>query len=64
MFALYGVSSGSERSSEQFRSDLAGNDTPTYVELEFVLHQANYKVRRSPKYYLTNRKTPKCLVQF
>ena len=59
MFALYGVSSGSERSSEQFRSDLAGNDTPTYVELEFVLHQANYKVRRSPKYYLTNRKTPK-----
>ena len=31
MFALYGVSSGSERSSEQFRSNLAGNDTPTYV---------------------------------
>lgn len=59
MFALYGVSSGSERSSEQFRSDLASNDILTYVELEFVLHKANYKVKRSPKYYLTNRKTPK-----
>lgn len=59
MFALYGVSSGSERSSEQFRSDLASNDVLTYVELEFVLHKANYKVKRSPKYYLINRKTPK-----
>lgn len=59
MFALYGVSSGSERSSEQFRSDQAAVDTPTFVELEFVLHHQIYYVKRNPRYMLPGRKTPK-----
>lgn len=58
-FALYGVSSGSERSSEQFRSDQADNDIPTYVELDFTLHGKHYIIKRSPKYTLEGRKTPK-----
>lgn len=59
MFALYGVSSGSERSSEQFRSDVATNDTPTFVELDFLLHDNHYVIKRSPKYTLEGKKTPK-----
>lgn len=59
MFALYGVSSGSERISEQFRSDQADNKRETFVELEFSLHQENYLIKRSPKYLLPGRKTPK-----
>ena len=58
-FALYGVSSGSERSSEQFRSDKADNDVFTYVELDFTLHDKHYLIKRSPKYLLEGRKTPK-----
>lgn len=59
MFALYGVSSGSERSSEQFRSDKAGKEIPTYVELDFILHNQHYLIKRSPKYLLEGKKTPK-----
>lgn len=59
MFALYGVSSGSERSSEQFRSDQANKDTLTFVELDFILHNQHYLIRRSPKYLLEGKKTPK-----
>lgn len=59
MFALYGVSSGSERSSEQFRSDQANHDTPTFVELDFILHNQHYLIKRSPRYLLEGKKTPK-----
>lgn len=59
MFALYGVSSGSERSSEQFRSDQANNETPTFVELDFILHNHHYLIKRSPKYLLEGKKNPK-----
>lgn len=58
-FALYGVSSGSERSSEQFRSDSASNDVMTFVELDFTLHNEHYLIKRTPKYFLEGRKTPK-----
>ena len=37
-FALYGVSSGGERSVEQFRCNNAENDVATYVILDFTLH--------------------------
>ena len=56
MFALYGVSSGSERSSEQFRSDQANHDTPTFVELDFILHNQHYLIKRSPRYLLEGKK--------
>lgn len=58
-FALYGVSSGSERSSEQFRCNSATNDVATYVILNFTLRNQQYTIKRSPKYYLEGRKTPK-----
>ncbi|MFQ8706200.1 MAG: AAA family ATPase [Thomasclavelia sp.] len=58
-FALYGVSSGSERSSEQFRCDSADINTTTYVELDFLLHNDHYIIKRSPKYLIEGRKTPK-----
>lgn len=58
-FALYGVSSGSERSSEQFRSDNADIDVVTFVELDFSLHNEHYIIKRSPKYLIEGRKTPK-----
>ena len=34
-YALYGVSSGGERSPEQLRSDLAPDSTDTLVEFDF-----------------------------
>lgn len=58
-FALYGQSSGSQRQSDQFRCDQASNDTATFVELSFTLHNEIYTIRRSPKYYVENKKTPK-----
>lgn len=58
-FALYGQSSGSQRQSDQFRCVQANNETATYVELSFTLHNENYCIRRSPKYFLENKKTPK-----
>lgn len=58
-FALYGVSSGSERSSEQFRCDSADTNIATYVELDFLLHNEHYIIKRSPKYFIEGRKTPK-----
>ena len=58
-FALYGVSSGSERSSEHFRCDSADISVATYVELDFLLHNDHYIIRRSPKYFIEGRKTPK-----
>ena len=58
-FALYGVSSGGERSVEQFRCNNAENDVATYVILDFTLHNQRYVIKRSPKYTLEGRKTPK-----
>lgn len=58
-FALYGVSSGSERSSEHFRCVNASNEVLTYVELDFTLHNEHFIIKRSPRYLLTGRKTPK-----
>lgn len=58
-FALYGQSSGSARQSDQFRCDQATSDTPTFVELSFTLHNEHFTVRRTPKYFVENKKTPK-----
>ena len=39
-FALYGEASGSNRSSDVFRSEYATNDIPTLVELTFMVGAA------------------------
>lgn len=57
-FALYGDSSGSVRSNRNFRSDLVDDQTPTYVELIFELQGKLYRLRRTPAYKISSRKTP------
>jgi DNA repair protein SbcC/Rad50 len=57
-FALYGKSSGSVRDERNFRSDLVGDQTPTYVELIFELQGKLYRIRRTPSYKISTRKTP------
>lgn len=59
MFALYGVSSGSQRATNQFRCDQADEKTPTYVTLTFTVHHQEYQIKRTPSYTLPGKKTPK-----
>jgi exonuclease SbcC len=47
-YALYGVSSGGERSPEQLRSDLASDSTPTVVEFDFQADGQTWTVERGP----------------
>ncbi len=50
-FALYGEASGENRSPSMFRSKYADEDTPTFVELEFLYGGKKYKVKRNPEYF-------------
>ena len=59
IFALYGKTSGQMRQSDSLRCDHALNEIPTFVELTFSLHQQIYTIKRSPKYYLEGKKTPR-----
>lgn len=59
IFALYGKTSGQIRQTDSLRCDHALNEIPTFVEFSFSLHQQNYTIKRSPKYYLEGKKTPK-----
>lgn len=45
-YALYGVSSGGERSPEQLRNDLAPESTDTLVEFDFQADGATWSVER------------------
>ncbi|MDX1655453.1 MAG: SMC family ATPase, partial [Candidatus Competibacteraceae bacterium] len=48
-FALYGESSGGDRAVENLRSDHAGAEHQTQVELDFRVGERRYRVRRTPK---------------
>jgi DNA repair protein SbcC/Rad50 len=48
-FALYGESSGNERSGESLRSDYASPDLLTEVELDFRVGEQAFRIRRSPR---------------
>ena len=50
VYALYGEASGSIRDGSMFRSKYADDDTPTFVELEFISGGNHYRVRRNPEY--------------
>ena len=63
MFALYGKTSGQIRQIDSLRCDHAENEQPTYVEFSFSLHQQNYLIKRSPKYYLEGKKTMPCKIK-
>lgn len=45
-YALYGLSSGGERSPEQLRNDLAPDSTPTRVEFDFQADGSSWTVER------------------
>lgn len=49
-FALYGDGGIDVRNSDTFRSKYASDDTPTFVELIFLLKGNVYTIKRSPKY--------------
>ena len=50
VFALYGEVSGDVRETSMLRSQYADDKTPTYVELEFMIRDQKYVVRRNPEY--------------
>ncbi len=49
-YALYGEASGDVRTTDMFRSKYADMNTPTFVELTFMLKGKCYKIRRNPEY--------------
>jgi len=51
-FALYGQTSGGERSGNMMRSQYAKASAETYVELAFCYNGESYIVRRNPEYQL------------
>lgn len=56
VYALYGELSGDIRKPEMLRSKYANPSMDTYVELEFVLHDERYLIKRSPE-YMRQKKT-------
>lgn len=51
-FALYGKTSGGERSGSMMRSHHAAASAETYVELTFLYREQVFKVRRNPEYQI------------
>lgn len=50
VYALYGEASGNNREAAMFRSQYAGEDTETFVEMEFMYQNEVYYIRRNPEY--------------
>ena len=51
-FALYGQTSGGERSGNMMRSQYAQASAETFVELTFLYREQVYTVRRNPEYQI------------
>lgn len=49
-YALFGDTTGDTRSVNSLRSDFAGPETKTYVELEFEYKNKKYTIKRNPFY--------------
>ncbi|MBO4963266.1 MAG: SMC family ATPase, partial [Clostridia bacterium] len=49
-YALYGEASGEIRDSSMLRSNYADATTQTFVELEFLVREKVYKIKRIPEY--------------
>lgn len=49
-YALFGEASGTNRTTELLRSKYADGQTPTFVEMDFMLREKVYHVRRNPEY--------------
>lgn len=61
-FALYGVTSGSFRTTSHLRSGYAEDFEETFVELVFEHRNKLYTIRRSPTYTKKNGASPKAKV--
>lgn len=57
-FALFGETSGSERSAEQMRSQHADPGVSTEVSLDFSIGTDHYRIWRAPKQDRPNRRGP------
>ena len=57
VFALYGEASGKNRDKGTLRSLFALDNEKTYVKLDFILRDALYKVKRTPSYEVSTRKS-------
>lgn len=55
-FALFGKTSGSDRDIKEIKSDFSDENEISYVELEFILHDKVYKIRREPDQNIKNSK--------
>ncbi len=55
-YALYGDTSGEERSLEQMRSQWADADTESFVEFEFSVGEKIYRVKRRPIQILAKKR--------
>lgn len=55
-FALYGRSTGGRRKFSDMRCTQAGPETPTWVELDFLLNGRTYRFRRG-QFYHENRRS-------
>lgn len=62
-FALYGDSSGDERSSKQMRSDFAPPTVQTEVTFDFQLGQDLYRITRVPEQEKQGKKSASTLVR-
>jgi len=51
-YALYGQTSGGERSGNMMRSQYAAQTAETFVELTFLYREQTYTVRRNPEYQI------------
>ncbi|MCR4743445.1 MAG: SMC family ATPase, partial [Treponema sp.] len=61
-FALFGCPSGQLRQASMFRTNFAGPDDLTEVELTFEYRDKIYKIRRNPKYPRRDKRNPDKLV--
>jgi exonuclease SbcC len=55
-YALYGDTSGDERSLEQMRSQWADGDTESHVIFEFYIGGKLYRIKRSPRQTLNKKR--------
>lgn len=58
-FALFGETSGLKRDGSMMRSQYAGEDTETFVTLEFQEHGTVYEITRSPGYSRMSKRKDK-----
>ena len=62
-FALYGEASGEYRENSMLRSTFATENIPTEVELEFLLKEKKYKIKRNPSYMRKSRRDDSLVLQ-